>query len=242
MPTILKCTCCGSDVLRKEVILGHAKELDNNQCVCARCLPGYEAPENLSEKTKRKRYVFLAIAIGSAALIAIAIAVTAVLIVLCNSSIPQERTILKKPAMQETFVTVMKNLPEEMNKSGSNATPIPVRFPVGARGARIESYAQMAAEEKVAEISALLNKGKDDPAVLREILSGISRSEQAVFVSMVRPFLSHANPEIRALAVLAFGKIAGVDDLPDIRALLEDKHPSVRAAAQMAISAVESSK
>ena len=35
---------------------------------------------------------------------------------------------------------------------------------------------------------------------------------------------------------------AEADDLPDIRALVEDTHPSVRAAAQMAISAVESSK
>ena len=39
MPTILKCIRCGSDVMKKEVIVGNAEGIDDKSCVCSICLP-----------------------------------------------------------------------------------------------------------------------------------------------------------------------------------------------------------
>jgi len=39
MPTILKCIQCGTDVKKKEVIVGNAEEIDDKSCVCSMCLP-----------------------------------------------------------------------------------------------------------------------------------------------------------------------------------------------------------
>ena len=88
--------------------------------------------------------------------------------------------------------------------------------------------------------SELLKKATDQPDVLREILSGISRSEKPMFVGIVRPYLSHQTPEIRAIAVLAFGKVGGPENLPEMKALSQDPNPLVRASAQMAAAALDS--
>lgn len=42
LPTILKCIRCGSDVKKKEVILGNAEGIDDKTCVCPKCLPRWQ--------------------------------------------------------------------------------------------------------------------------------------------------------------------------------------------------------
>lgn len=42
MPTILKCIRCGSDVKKKDVVLGNAEEIDDKTCVCPKCLPRWQ--------------------------------------------------------------------------------------------------------------------------------------------------------------------------------------------------------
>ncbi len=50
-PTILNCVECGAKVKKKEVILGNAKGIDDDSCVCAKCIPGWNAAQMPEPKT-----------------------------------------------------------------------------------------------------------------------------------------------------------------------------------------------
>lgn len=235
MPTLLTCIHCGREVLFNETIVGNAKDLGKGKCVCEACLPVYQTTKKFRPKhTLRKLFCFTTFALLAFGTVALLNSPT------FRSAIHQKRTVWSKPGIRKAFVNAVRTLPEEIHKSGSAATVIPIRFPVGDRGTRIEAYAQMANSGHVKEISALLEKATDQPDVLREILSGISRSEKPEFVGIVRPYLSHPIPEIRAIAVLAFGKVGGPQNLPDIKDLSKDPNPIVRASAQMAAAALQS--
>lgn len=236
MPTILKCVQCGAEILRKDVFLGNAKDLESDQCVCSKCLPTYD----VAAKSPSKKQTHIYLLVIAVTLLVISTIVAILCFPIFSSSIRQERTAWKKPEIRKAFVDAVTTLPDEMRKSGINATPVPIRFPTGNRGARIERYAKMAVDGKIKEIAACLETGADNPAILREILAGIARSERPEFVETVRPFLAHSVPEVRAIGVLAFGKIAGPKDLPALQPLQTDKHPHVRAAAKMAIAALKS--
>lgn len=235
MPTLLKCIQCGGAVLLKETIVGGAKDLGNGKCVCETCLPNYDnKAKACPARAPRKHWWLAALAllgVGAAVLLNSPI---------FRSSVPQDRTLWNQPKIREAFVDAVKNLPEEIQKSGTAATDVPIRFPVGDRGVRIEAYARMANNGQVEEISALLKKATDQPDVLREILSGISRSETPGFIGIVRPYLSHPTPEVRAISILAFGKVGGPENLPELKPLSQDPSPIVRAAAQMATAALDS--
>jgi HEAT repeat protein len=52
--------------------------------------------------------------------------------------------------------------------------------------------------------------------------------------------LKHPTPEVRAMSILAFGKVGGPENLAELKPLAQDPNPIVRAAAQMATAALES--
>ncbi len=152
-----------------------------------------------------------------------------------------KRTVESDPGIAKAFNEALRKLPDEMRKSGYKEEPIPVRFPQGERGERITAYTEKARKSDSAELQSLLSKAGSDAAILREILSGIARSENSALRDLVRPYLRSGNDEVRASAVAAWGKIGNFDDAKVIEPLLQDKNPVVRMMTETAIASLKSS-
>ena len=158
-----------------------------------------------------------------------------VLMMLCLLTMFQERTTADpgvRKALEDAIQTVTEGL------AAGEAEQVPVRLPTGDRGQRIDHYAELARADQRLELGRLLLEAGEAPAPLREILSGISRSENKALLPLVQPYLKMANPEVRAAAVLAHGKCGTTADIATIEPLLEDTNLVVRAAAQMAIDTI----
>ena len=127
-------------------------------------------------------------------------------------------------------------------RADGNKQDVPVRFPVGARGQRIQHFADLALAGEEAVLQAHLKQAGNDGAKLREIISGISRSENKKLLPLVRPYLKWRNPEVRAITALAYGKLGTGKHIDELKPLLKDKHMMVRASAQMACETLEAFK
>jgi len=241
MATILRCVSCGAEVMKKEVLLGRARGVDTKRCICANCLPTYEEPgQSLPVKdghTDRRLWpIVLAVTALTTGLVA------AGLFWLFMDSANAPSTVTEEsPETQQEVSGIMNRVKEEYEKGGADTDVPPIRFPVGERGERIESYAEMARGGDVEEIRFLLKKAGEDSAKLREIIAGITRSENQEFLQVVRPYLSHESLEVRAVAVLAYGKIGDVSVIGEIEPFLEDENPLMRVTAEMAINGIKGS-
>jgi len=238
MHTTLRCVSCGEEVMKKEVLLGRAREVDAGHCICARCLPDYGKPRNPAA-VKNDRGPWAVISGISVLTIALTMAG---LFWLSRSSTKYPPGTTGQSAENATTVSeIMNRVKEEYEEGGADTSVPPIRFPVGERGERIEAYAEMARDGKVDRIRSLLRKAGEDSAKLREILSGIARSERQEFLPAVKPYLSHASLEVRASALLAYGRIGDESSIPEIEPFLEDENPMMRVVAETAINEIKGS-
>ncbi len=149
----------------------------------------------------------------------------------------QQRTVQANKDIEKAWETALNNLAEA--RAEGNTQDLPIRFPVGDRGKRIEEYAALAiANDKTSLIHHLLNAG-EQAEPLREILSGISRSENKQLIALPMAYLAFPNPEVRTIAALACGKLGDQKTLPALQALLQDEHVLVRISAEMAIDTIK---
>ena len=106
------------------------------------------------------------------------------------------------------------------------------------RGKALRSLAAMRHEEAPDIIDAMFDEAIDDPVLMSDVLLAMGESGDRSWLPTIEDALYSSNPNVRIAAVLAFGKIAGDDDIHSLSEPFDDHVLEVQMATIKALQQV----